>query len=272
LQGGKDLYSCFRRRWCLAALAATFVFSASRGMCSSIDSHAWIRARGHTKYPAENLDIVQGFRKKRYIGVFSTVTNPYSLSDLLSSSITIGIHSPVRAFWVDWSLVHHPIYREDRFALVYGQRFLLDCFYLAASPSVHTLRVGGLSRERIAALSASAILKGGSRFCIGVEYGTGTHRGRITPWFVLRLSFRHECVNIALNRTIRKDDGNTLRAGLEVMVTRSFSLLSGYRPDTGEIFGGCTIEKDALLFGFAWSDHPALGKTYSLGIGRMWFR
>jgi hypothetical protein len=194
------------------------------------------------------------------------------MSDLLASSIRIGIYSPVRAFWVDWFLIHHTLYREDRLALVYGQRFLLDSFYLAVSHSIHALRVGGFSSEETTTLSVTAAFKGRHPFEAGLEYRTGTKRRYMKSRFVLRLSFRLDRISVVVNSTVRNGESGTLRAGVVFEATRSLSLMTGYRVHTNEIYGGFEIMKGALLLGFAWSDHPALGETYSFGIGRVWFR
>lgn len=237
-----------------------------------LDRHAWVKGRGCASYPSESMHVLRSLRETSFIGVIATCSRPYSLDDLICSYIELVYHSPGCTFRLDWNLLHHPLYREDRLSAMFGRSFPVDGLFMSAGTRFDRKAVRGFPGESSFAVSLAGGYTGAGPLDIGLEGFQSVNGCRESRALLMKVSLHLESFSIVLNRTLFGIRDGDSGIGIEMYVCRCLSLVSGYRFGMNEISGGLLYSRGLLLVGFSWNHHPALGRTLSLSVGRLWSR
>lgn len=176
----------------------------------------------------------------------------------------------VGSLWIEWSLLAHPLYREDRAAVAFGWSVRSRWLRIGLKPAVHRRKVLGFEAETAAELSAFSAFSLGSRFSLGVEERITDIAGGACDLMALTASFEVESLTIFYERNVRGGISGDARMGVEVHLCDHFSLLSGYRIETDEMAFGVLAVGRGYIAGVAFRNHPVLGRTGSAGVGRVW--
>ncbi len=233
---------------------------------------AWIQARAGAAYPCEFTGGVCHLRENRYLSFIASFSNPHGLDDLLTSYITVGVHSPRHSVGVDWFAIYHPFYREDRTAIAFRFPFLMRDLHLAVKPSCEVQRISGFRSRFNHSFSVALFYGMTGPISIGME---GRWRGDALgeqPHTILKFSCCMRSLAIVINRVMSGPLHGDTRLGCEVPISGAFTVLTGYRLKTDEIYAGTFFRGDTFLLGFSWGHHPALGRTCTVGVGWSWLR
>lgn len=232
----------------------------------------WWSARGGAREPGGWYRYGGGEAAGRCIAFLTSCSQPYLLDNCCRSFAALGYRSERRAFWFDWSLLYHPLFREDTVSLVLGARVLDRSWILTVRPMLHRVAVKGFPRQLSYSYGYSCSYMHERFGGIGIEgyavrgYDSGT--GLVAGVVSIRTGALHIVINKRLG-TARGRDG---AIGVELDAGCGLTLLSGYDAGTDEISAGVVYRARAYLIGVGWSDHESLGTTISLGAGRMWWR
>lgn len=271
MQNGETLRRRCGRAVILGALCLPLSLSSlSTGSRAFQGRTAWVFGRGGASFPAEDVDLGCAQDEDRLYGFFSTCTRPYGLSDLFDSGMIAGFHSPAQSLWTEWRILHHPLFRDDRLEVTYARRFLFRPLRLWAGPMIRRVRVRGFSSELSGGYTAAAAWDGGGAVGAGVEGRWPVAAGPGPETVILKLALRSGAVEVAVNRHVAGATGVDTRLGAQVALGGGLSILSGYRAGTDELFGGLLFIGKRMLLCVSWSQHPVLGRTFSVGIGRVW--
>jgi hypothetical protein len=237
-----------------------------------LDSPVWVQGRGGASYPSESHNIISDFKEKRFFGLISTCSNPYSIDDLLTSYIKVGYHFHRGSLWTDWYLLHHPLYREDHLAVMYGQALLIEGFLIQVKPSFERRQVLGFPSESVGILTIMAVYEWMRFVCFGLDWSILNSGFSGSSLVISKLSLQMDSFAFVVNQVHNRPPERDIRVGVEVELDEKLSLLSGYRLSTDEVSGGVLYTGGRFIFGLTWRHHPAMGVTLSLGVGRLWFR
>ncbi|GEM_PF-3459093 len=232
----------------------------------------WIDGRGKTAIPTEESRTLYGTADSVFFGILSNTSNPYSLRGLISTSIRLGRTSPRSSVWACWSITDHTIFRSDRMELIVGGAPLSKKLYISMKPSIERISIEGFRPEGSMTCSASIALVLPGCFAVEFEGGLEDFRtlkiGESSQRYLLEIGR----VLLAFNRISGGGRRNRSRMGIEVEMSEGICLLSGYELYTGEVSFGMSLCGKWLALGLTWSYHPALGRTFSFGVGRLWWR
>lgn len=235
-----------------------------------LESAAWISGRGGAGLPSENVDIVYDLREKTFFGFISSCSNPYGIDDLVTADVRLGLHSHTHSIWAGWMLIYYPLYREDRFSLDCGVRFMKSRVLFEVVPALSRRSIGGFPAESAHKLSLHVACRCTEVFDTGI--GAILTDRDFRSRAVVKLSLRRKPFVLAFNYLSRGTHPRDIRVGAEVELDPRLTLLCGYRTGADEISGGVLVRFSGFLIGFSWRHHAALGKTFSISIGRLWVR
>lgn len=246
--------------------------SINARLTASPGGPVWWSARGGTREPGGWYQRTVGAAYGRCIVFITSCSQPYMLDDCCRSFAALGYRSERRAFWFDWSLLYHPLFREDTISLVLGARILNRSWILAVRPVLHRVAVKGFPRQMSYSYGYSCSYMHGQRGGIGIEgyavRGYGAVPGGVTGVVSIRTGALGVVVNMRLGGARRRDG----TIGIELDAGGGLALLSGYDTGTDEISAGVVYRTGAYLIGAGWSDHESLGTTITFGVGRLWRR
>ncbi|MFO7914099.1 MAG: hypothetical protein R6U43_00195 [Candidatus Krumholzibacteriales bacterium] len=227
----------------------------------------WEMGRAGTVHPVlYSPDIRCGFEFKKYSGLVSSISNPYSIPGLYRMYIAGFSGWEYLDIRVSWSHTAHRLYHNDIF------RIRLTATRAGRLSSGIVLRadsrgVQGTGRENLLFVEGVAAFRAGELFSAGWEmilHHSGGYRFLRNR---LIISFKIERLSILVNRDVYGQRVSETAAGLELALSDRLSLLSGYRFRTGEISFGIFCWFSGSCFGISWSDHPVLGTTAGCGLG-----
>jgi hypothetical protein len=201
---------------------------------------------------------------------FSAVEDPYVIDGLVRSNLLAGIGGKRLSVWLDWSHLGHRLYREDHASALIA--FELEGIPLRCivNPEVERHLVTGFPAERSGALSCSVCWELGRAAWVSFEsqLGGGCNAGRRTA--VASFAVRSTSFGVRVDRLVSGATGGDTGVAVEARPRRACALLSAYRMNTNEVSGGLLIEAHSVLTRLMWSEHPALGSTLSMEVGRVW--
>ncbi len=254
----------------IVALALVIMLYISSGVNAGIP--VWIKARNGAVHPdiVPNLNCV--VTDGNYLGVISSVSNPYSIDGITDSFLKTGFHNSNNNLWVSWSLLHHDLYREDFVKIRWIRKFARSGFSVGGAPGVYGRRVAGFEYETAGIVEASVTFNLKEAFIFGYE-GVVYDPGFLTDEAAkLMLSIIDHPLSLLVNYSVIRRNDNNFLVGVEAGLSNDFCLLSGYGFNTNEISFGLVYQRNSWHFGFSWNHHRVLGSTLSAGIGMLWMR
>lgn len=229
-------------------------------------------ARGGVREPDGLYRYDGGAPGGRRIAVVTSCAHPYMLDDCRRSFVAAGYRSERRAVWLDWSLLHHPLFREDIVSIVVGARMEGGSLLCTVRPLLRRVMVKGFPTILRFSYAYACSYRWGDRGGIGIEgYTIGGYDSKSAGITGL-LAFRTRMLGIIVNT--RMDGGRTRGGaiGMELDMGGGLTFLSGYDAATDAISAGVSYRGGACRVGIAWCEHAELGSTISIGAGRVWRR
>jgi len=232
----------------------------------------WTDARGGAREPGGWYWHNCGTTGDRCIAFVTACSQPYMIEDCYRSFASLGYRSERHALWFDWSLLRHPLLREDTFSLVFGARILDGSWILTMRPQLHRMAVRGFPHQLEYSCGYSCSFMHGRVIGIGIEGYTvrsgDSGLGDVTGAISMRIGALHIVIN-TIPGSARARAGVI---GMELDAGNGLVLLSGYNTGTDEISAGILYRARRCLIGASWSGHESLGTTLSFGVGRLWRR
>ena len=206
---------------------------------------------------------------KHVAGVFTAVENPYLIEGLISSSLLAGLRSGSRSIWIEWSRLGHEIYQEDHAAVLLGFGLIAEGLRGSVIPGVERRAVKGFSARygRSLRCAASYEFRMVSIAFEGSAYESDPAAPREA---VLRLAFRSKSLAVAADRFCSGALEGSTDVAVAVRLHESCSCISTYRSGTAEVSGGLLVAVARLAVHCAWRQHPVLGSTVAMEVGRVW--
>ena len=220
--------------------------------------------------PAGRIGLLREFQKKRFAGVFSALENPYLIEGLVSSNLLAGFGNRSASIWLEWSRLGHRFYSEDRVSALFGFAFPVKGLRGSAIPALERRDVKGFTAQYTHSLCLSASYEYGRTVSVAFE-GSAYECDPTAPRdAVLSFAVRSTSLAVELDRFLSGPLEGDTGLAVEVRLHESCSFLSTYRSKTAEISGGLLVAASHMLVRFTWSQHPALGSTVSMEVGRVW--
>ena len=207
---------------------------------------------------------------KRLAGFISTVSNPYLLEGLVASRLCAGCEAPHCSVWFEWSHRGHALYREDRLAAAFGFDLPLEGCRFAVVPAVEQREVKGFRAARARSCRVTASYEYGGRVCVGFARSAyESIPGAASPSGAFLLC-RAGALSVALDRSASAYHAADARLSVEAQCAARCSVRFGYRWGTEELSSGLVVVLAPMIVDCSWSQHPVLGSSLSVGIGRFW--
>ena len=207
---------------------------------------------------------------ERLAGFVSTVSNPYLLDGLVASRLSAGCEAKRYSAWLEWSHLGHSLYREDHLEMILGFSLPLEGCRFAIVPAVEQREVRGLGAAR--AHSCRVIASYGYAGCVSVGFARSAYESvpGAAPSSGAFLLCRAGSLALALDRSAPASCEAETRLSIEARCAARCSVRFGYRWGTEELSGGLVVPLASVIVDCAWSQHPVLGSSLSIGIGRFW--
>ncbi len=292
MQKGKDVCGgTVPRKLVIITTIFTAVFLPCRGFSEVPGLPPWMEGRGRSPYPGERVNPLFHYHDKATIHLMASLANPYSMDGLNSYYFKAGYSSLHYSVWLGWSLMRHHLYRQDDFTLVYSRYLWRRYLQFYLGPQVKGAGVRGFSgRYRTGCLYGWTVnLLGGGDHVYGGEEGNGDNQPRDD----LFLSAGWECstgrfgekwrsccgwgVSMGLGRFRavwhRRREGwgyNENSTGLEIWLCEHFSIMWGYIFTTHQFSSAACLKSGSMIIAVSCRNHPTLGMTFSIGMGRWW--
>ncbi len=232
----------------------------------------WIKARNGTVHPdiVPNLNCFVTYGN--YLGLISSVSNPYSIDGITDSFLKTGFHNSNNNLWGSWSLLHHALYREDFVKVRWIRKIGQSGFSVGGAPGIYGRRVTGFEYETARVVEASVSFNLKETFIFGYE-GVVYDPGLLTDEAAkFMLSIIDPPLSLLVNYSVMRRNDNDFLMGVEAGLSNDLCLLSGYGFNTNEISFGLVYQRNGWYFGFSWNHHQVLGSTLSAGIGMLWMK
>jgi hypothetical protein len=258
-----------RRAGVLSATLLALIVAAQPAPCRS-GCPAPRGGLGESNVLAGRIGLLRDFQKKRFAGVFSAFENPYLIEGLVSSNLLVGFGNRSSSIWLDWSRLGHRLYSEDRVSALCGLGFPVKGLRGAAIPAIERREVKGFAAQYAHSLRLSASYECERAVRVAFEGSAYESDPAERRDAVLSLAFRSTSLAVQLDRFLSGLRAGDMGFAVEVRLHESCSFLSTYRSKTAEISGGLLVEVSPILLCLTWRQHPVLGSTMSVEVGRVW--
>ena len=170
----------------------------------------------------------------------------------------------------DWTVLNHPLYREDGVRVSVGTSLLSSPVYVGICSMTTRVRIRGYPGFVSTVPSFHAGICCGGGVMIEGEVPAIVFRGGSVSAGIFRVLIRTGDIDLLLN--IDEDLNGTTREsiGTAIRLKGRTTMFGGYRSGACSVTAGLMIRAGMILAAFSWEGHPVLGSTYSAGIVRMW--
>ena len=269
MQKGKGMFRGQRRD----IAASVLLFLISIGVVPVHASRSGDTASmgmGSARYPERYISWKSPDADSIWACISMSCANPYSIPDLYVSRLGLSmLPGPFHAH-ADWTVLNHPLYREDGVRVSVGTSLLSSPVYIGVCSMMTRIRVRGYPGLLSSVSSFHAGICCGGGVMIEGEIPATIFRGGSVRAGSFRVLIRTGDIDLLLN--IDEDLNGITREsiGTAVRLKGRTTMFGGYRSGTCSVTAGLMIRSGMIQTVFSWEGHPVLGSTYSMGIVRMW--
>lgn len=233
---------------------------------------AWVSAKAGIESGYRFPDLSLAYIEEDHLGFVTSAYEPYSINGLHACFMKAGLRNRGRNLLFSWSLLDHKLYREDVLSAVAVVPGHSRKFMIGISLKAMRRNVTGFHPELDASCGALLSVRLKDNFIItceekGYDFGkTGGRRSSISA------SLSAEKLAVLIKREFTPGEEVDLRMGIEMIICEGFFMMGGYRFLTDEFSSGILYIFGNWYFGVSWRCHPALGNTFSAGLGRFWLK